>query len=335
MIRLTCDDLHTAGEPVRIVTGGYPDLPGETILDRRRAARERFDHLRRALMWEPRGHAGMYGVIPVRAAHPEAAFGVLFTHHEGYSTMCGHATIALARWAVDTGRVPAEEPVTRFAIEAPCGLLRVSVDVRDGKAGRARFESVPAFVLARDLAVSVSGRRVVADIAYGGAFYAILPASRLGLDLSATPLPELVAAAGNLTDAIRAGTPISHPDAADLGFLYGTILTDEATPDQESANLCVFAERQVDRSPTGSGVTARVALDVLTGRSGIDLERRFRSLTGGVFTGKALAEANVGPHPALTVEVGGEAFWMGQSTFLIDPEDPLGEGFALAGSGGF
>jgi trans-L-3-hydroxyproline dehydratase len=211
----------------------------------------------------------------------------------------------------------------------------VSVDVRDGKAGRARFESVPAFVLARDLAVMVSGGQVLTDIAYGGAFYAILPASRLGLDLSTTPLPELVAAAGDLTDAIRAGTPISHPDAADLGFLYGTILTDDAAPDVESANLCVFAERQVDRSPTGSGVTARVALDVLAGRMAMNQERRFRSITGGVFTGRALRHMAVGPNPAVTVEVAGHAFWMGQSTFLIDPADPLGEGFALQGSAGF
>ncbi len=329
MIELAYDDLHMAGEPVRIVTGGYPALAGATILDKRREARERYDQLRRAMMWEPRGHAGMYGVIPVASSHPEAAFGVLFTHHEGYSTMCGHATIALARWAVETGRVPAIEPVTRFAIEAPCGLVRIEVEVAGGRAGFARFESVPAFALARDLRVEVPGRGpVTTDIAYGGAFYAILPASRLGLAPDA-PLAALVEAAGALTDAIRAGVPIIHPEEPDLGFLYGTILTDDAAPPAESANVCVFAERQVDRSPTGSGVTARIALDVAKGLIGAGESRRFRSITGGIMEGRALAPARVGPHEAVTVEVGGLAHWMGRGRFLIEEGDRLGYGFDL------
>lgn len=327
---LTYDDLHTAGEPVRIVTGGYPRLQGGTILDKRREARARHDHLRRAMMWEPRGHAGMYGVIPVEPTHPDAAFGVLFTHHEGYSTMCGHATIALARWAVETGRVPVSEPVTRFAVEAPCGLIWVEAQVSGGEVGSASFESVPAFVLARDLEVSVPGLgAVTADIAYGGAFYAILPAQGLGLDPARAKLEEVVAAAGALTDAIRAGTTITHPHDPELGFLYGTIVTDGAAPPGESANLCVFAERQVDRSPTGSGVTARMALDVEKGLIGMGEERRFRSITGGVFTGEALERGHVGPHRAVIVRVGGQAHWMGRGEFIVAADDPLGHGFAL------
>ena len=260
--KITFTDMHTAGEPVRIVTGGYPALTGASILDKRRAALAEHDHLRRALMHEPRGHAGMYGVIPVAPSHPEAVMGVLFTHHEGYSTMCGHATIALGRWIVESGRVPARGPVTQFAIEAPCGLLRLSCRVEGGKVIETSFVSVPAFIERRDFPVELPGAgQVSVDIAYGGAYYAILPASRLGLDFFATPVAQLTEAAGALTDILRARIKLRHPEADDLGFLYGTILTDDAAPPHESWNLCIFADRQIDRSPTGSGVTARMALD--------------------------------------------------------------------------
>lgn len=335
MLRLGYDDLHTAGEPVRIVTSGYPELPGAGILDKRRAALEQADHLRRALMWEPRGHAGMYGVIPVPSAHPEAAFGVLFTHNAGYSTMCGHATVALAKWAVETGRVPAAEPETRFAIEAPCGLVRIRARVQGGRVSSASFESVPAFVFRRNLTIEVPGiGPVTCDIAYGGAFYAILPASALGLDYRATPLERLVDAAAALVDRIRADVPIEHPDEPDLGFLYGAIVTDGAEPPDVSGNVCIFAERQIDRSPTGSGVTARMALDHAKGLVRQGEERRFRSITGGVFTGKVLGSARLGAHPAVTVEVGGRAHWMGRGEFLIEEDDVLGHGVMLPPTAG-
>ncbi len=329
-MRLAYVDYHTCGEPVRIVTSGYPELDGATILEKRRQAREHHDGLRRAMMLEPRGHDGMYGVIPVAASHPEAAFGVLFTHNEGYSTMCGHATIALGRYAIEHGLVPPVEPVTRFCIEAPCGLLRLACEVEGGKVGAVGFESVPAFVEARDLAVELPGfGRVVTDIAYGGAYYCILPASRFGLDLFETPVEEIVAAAGALTDRLRATRAITHPLEPDLGFLYGTIVTDEAGPDAESFNLCVFAERQIDRSPTGSGVTARMALDHARGAVPAGRSRSFRSITGGAFTGRVVAPAAFPVAGAVTVAVGGTSHLAGEGSFVIEPDDPLGHGFSL------
>ncbi|OYW68728.1 MAG: proline racemase [Bosea sp. 12-68-7] len=304
-------DYHTCGEPVRIVTGGYPLLRGATILEKRRDARENHDHLRRAVMLEPRGHGGMYGVIPVAAAHPEAAFGVLFTHHEGYSTMCGHATIALGRYAIEHELVPAVEPVTRFSIEAPCGLLRLACTVRDGRVESVVFESVPAFVFARDLVVTLPGYgEVVTDIAYGGAFYGILPASRFGLDLFETPVATLTDAAAALTDHLRASLPVTHPTEPDLGFLYGTIITD-------------------DRSPTGSGVTARMALDHAKGFVETGVTRRFRSVTGGTFTGRVVGPVAGFADGAVTVAVGGTSNFAGEGTFAIEADDPLGHGFAL------
>jgi proline racemase len=332
MARLTYDDLHTAGEPVRIVTGGYPALAGGTILDKRREALERHDHLRRAMMWEPRGHAGMYGVIPVASSLPGAAFAVLFTHHEGYSTMCGHATIALAKWAIETGRVPAAEPETHFAFEAPCGLIRVRAAVARGVVTHAVFESVPSFVFAEGVEVQVPGFGPVScDIAYGGAFYAVVPTAAFGLAYTTTPLPKLVDAAAALTDAIRASMTISHPEEPDLGFLYGTILTDGAQPPLDSANLCIFAERQIDRSPTGSGVTARMALDHAKGLVRLGEPRRFRSITGGIFTGCIASQTILGPRQTVTVEVGGQAHWMGRGEFIIEDGDRLGFGFELPG----
>jgi len=328
--RLTYIDYHTCGEPVRIVTSGYPELTGATILDKRRQAREQHDKLRRAMMLEPRGHDGMYGVIPVAASHPEAAFGVLFTHNEGYSTMCGHATIALGRYAIEQGLVKATEPVTRFTIEAPCGLVRLACEVEDGKVGAVSFESVPAFALARDLVVPVPGYGdVTTDIAYGGAYYCILPASRFGLDLMQTPVEEIVAAAGALTDQVRATLAITHPTEPDLGFLYGTIVTDEAVADQDSFNLCVFAERQIDRSPTGSGVTARMALDRAKGLIAAGQSRRIRSITGGTFTGQVIGPVDFPAAGAVTVAVGGRGYLAGEGSFVIEANDPLGHGFVL------
>ena len=329
-MRLAYIDYHTCGEPVRIVTSGYPQLTGAGILDKRRQARKSYDHVRRAMMLEPRGHDGMYGVIPVAASHLEAAFGVLFTHNEGYSTMCGHATIALGRYAIEQGLVEATEPVTRFAIEAPCGLVRLTCEVEGGKVGDVSFESVPAFVEARDLVVPVPGyREIITDIAYGGAYYCILPASRFGLDLMQTPIEEIVAAAGALTDQVRASRRIMHPTEPALGFLYGTIVTDEAEPDRDSFNLCVFAERQIDRSPTGSGVTARMALDHAKGLIPIGRSRRIRSITGGTFTGKVIGPVDFLAAGAVTVAVGGRGHLAGEGSFIIEADDPLGHGFAL------
>ena len=326
-------DMHTAGEPVRIVVEGYPALAGATILDKRRDALERHDHVRRLLMLEPRGHAEMYGAILVPPSAPGAALGVLFCHHEGYSTMCGHATIALGRFAVDRGLVPATAPVARFGLECPCGVVDVTVAIgADGRPGEVSFDSVPAFVLARDLDVAVDGLGTVRlDIAYGGAFYAILPASRIGHALVGAPVAALRDAACRITEAIRATVPIAHPTEPDLGFLYGTILTDDVAPGvgRTSANLCVFGDGQIDRSPTGSGVTARLALAHARGEIAPGARMRFAGATGHCFTGEVVATGRIGAHDAATIRVGGRSHYSGESVFRLEPGDALGAGFLL------
>ena len=279
-------EMHTGGEAVRLVVAGYPPIPGATILAKRRHAREHLDHLRRLLMFEPRGHYDMYGALPVEPDLPGADLAVLFIHNEGYSTMCGHAVIALGRWAVDSGRVARTAPESRVAIQCPCGL----VEARVAPDGSVRFASVPAFAFALDAKIALPGFGAQAiDIGYGGAFYAFVPAARFGLDVRRSPVRDLVDAAAGVTQAAKAQIRLEHPDDADLAFLYGTILTDgaDAFSPEPTANVCVFAEREVDRSPTGSGVTARIALQHARGFIALGQERRFESLTGAIFTGKA------------------------------------------------
>ena len=325
-------DLHTAGEPVRIVTGGYPELVGQTILDKRRDARARFDHIRTALMLEPRGHAGMYGVIPTAPCRPDADLAVLFTHNEGYSTMCGHATIAIGRWAVDSGRIAAEGGRARFRLETPCGIVAISVEDTEAASPLVTFESVTAFASHLDLPVEVPGLGSVRlDIAFGGAYYAILPSSRLGLPFMTTPVEQLVAAGVRITDAVRTSVAIRHPDEADLGFLYGTILTDDVAPEEDrpTYNLCIFAEGQIDRSPTGSGVTARLALDFARGRIAPDHTREFRGISGQGFLGALGTARGTGLDAAVTVRVSGRAHYAGEARFIVEASDPLGAGFRL------
>jgi proline racemase len=317
-------EMHTGGEPTRIIVDGWPRLGGRTLLDKRREAAGRFDHLRRGLMLEPRGHDGMYGALLVEPDHPEADLAVLFMHNEGWSTMCGHATIALARWAVESGRV--KGPTVR--LQCPCGLVVATVAAD----GAVRFESVPSFVYALDrLAPTATWGPVTVDVAYGGAFYAFLSADSIGLDLHRSPMRQIADAGDEIARAVAKTVPIEHPAEPDLAFLYGTILTDggdgAATP---SRNVCLFAGRQIDRSPTGSGVSARMALQVARRQARVGDERRFESCTGAVFTGKILRDAPpVGPRKSVIVEVGGLAHFTGESRIRFDADDPLRAGFTL------
>ena len=335
--RIETVEMHTGGEPVRIVTSGYPAIQGATLLEKRRFARENLDRFRSLIMFEPRGHYDMYGVLPVEPDHPEADMAVLFIHNEGYSTMCGHATIALGRYAFDRGLIKPEgnpgSPRARLNLQCPCGLVRVTVALEEGRAGAASFVSVPAFAFALDLDVDVPGwGSVTLDIGYGGAFYAFLPAARFGLDVRKSPTRDLVDAADRVTKAVQARVKLDHPDTPDLAFLYGTILTDGqtgVTQDGASANICVFAEREVDRSPTGSGVTARIALAVARDPRLMSADFTFESITGSRFTGRVAERAAAGRFAAIRAEVSGRAYYTGRSVFTLEPADPLAGGFLL------
>lgn len=329
---LTVVDMHTGGEPLRIVTGGYPEIPRGTILEKRAYVRDHLDHLRKILMFEPRGHYDMYGALLVEPDLPGADLAVLFMHNEGYSTMCGHAIVALGRYAVDQGLVARQEPVTTVNIEAPCGLVVASVEVRDGKAGAVSFESVPAFLFARDQQIELPGFGMTGfDIAYGGAFYALADCHQFGLEFGRSRVRDFVDAATVLTETLKTEFPLSHPDHADLAFLYGSILTDgrDAFSGEATKNICVFAEAQVDRSPTGSGVTARLAAMYARGEIAIGQARTFESIAGSRFSGSVTRTAKAGPHDAVIARVGGRAYYSGRAEFIVEPDDELGRGFLL------
>ena len=336
-LRLHTIDCHTGGEPLRVIVDGFPALRGRTMLERRRDCQQRFDSLRQALMWEPRGHADMYGAVITPPERQDSAFGVLFLHNEGYSTMCGHAMPALAKLAIESGLVPAAGPRTRLNIDAPCGQIRLEADCerREGqpwRVGRVRFWNVPSFVLAdgQSLPVDHLGR-VPYALAYGGAFYAYVDAAALGLSLDTGSHARLIEAGRRIKQAIiRAGTSIQHPDSPDLGFLYGTIFTGPALgPEADYRNVCIFADGELDRSPTGSGVSGFAAL--LQARGHLPLGRRLtiESVLGTRFAVWAEQATRCGPHPAIVPGVEGEAQVTGRHEFLLNPLDPLVKGFLL------
>ena len=325
-------DMHTGGEPLRIITSGYPAIPGDDILAKRRHARDELDHLRRFLMFEPRGHYDMYGAVLVEPSLPDADLAVLFIHNEGYSTMCGHAIIALGRYAVDYGLVIPVEPVTQVNIECPCGLVRAEVSVINGQSGTVRFKSVPSFMFAADIELALAdGRAFKTDIGYGGAFYAVLDASQFGLEVGSSPVRDLIDLAQSVCSAVNASITLYHPDHDDLAFLYGAILTDgkDTWSSDPTRNICVFADNQVDRSPTGSGVSARLAIQHAKGLTIPNTVRRFESVIGSGFEGRVAGTTICGTFPAIIAEVSGKAHYSGAASFWHDADDDIGRGFIV------
>jgi trans-L-3-hydroxyproline dehydratase len=332
-MNLTVVDMHTGGEPLRIVTGGYPPIPRGTILEKRAHVRDNLDHLRKLLIFEPRGHYDMYAALLVEPDLPGADLAVLFMHNEGYSTMCGHAVIALGRYAIDQGLVKAIEPVTTVNIECPCGMVAASVEVKDGRTGAVSFESVPSFLFARDLSLELHGHgRVRFDISYGGAFYALADCRQFGLEFGKSRGRDFVDAATALTERVKVEFPPSHPDAADLGFLYGTILTDggDGAGGAATKNVCVFADAEVDRSPTGSGVTARLAAMHAKGEVATGETRLFESIVGSRFTGAVARTVKLADgREGIIARVGGHAHYCGKAEFQLEDGDVLGKGFLV------
>ena len=330
-LRITSIDAHTAGEPFRVITSGFPEPQGDTILARRRYAKEHLDHLRTALMWEPRGHADMYGCIVTPPVTPEADIGILFMHNEGYSTMCGHGIIGITKVALETGLLPMTEPETTIRIDAPAGLITAHARVEHGRVTEIRFHNVPSFVLALDQCVEVPGLGTVRyDLAFGGAFYAFVQAEDAGVRCIAEDFRKLIDKGLEIKRAVMDARAIPHPFEEDLGFLYGTIFVGPPLgAGAHSRNVCIFADGEVDRCPTGTGLSARLALHHARGEIGIGEAMVVESIIGSQFSGRIVEATTFGPHPAVIPEVTGTAHITGRHEFLIDPEDPLRDGFIL------
>jgi proline racemase len=331
--RITTIDAHTAGEPLRIITNGFPELPGKTILEKRQYARQHYDHLRRTLMFEPRGHADMYGCILVPPVTSDGDVGVLFMHNEGFSPMCGHGIIGLVKVGVETRHLPVNGSQSVVKIDTPAGRVTATAHLKDGKVEHVSFLNVPSFLLARDVVVEVEALgKVTYDLAFGGAFYAYVDADSVNVELTPENQQQIIDVGMRIKRAVMSTHTIQHPDPnadPDLNFLYGTIFV-KLTPSTEahSRNVCVFAEGEVDRSPTGTGVSGRLAIHHAKGEIGNETIR-IESILGTAFSGRVAETTQIGNVAGIVPEVSGTAYITGRHEFLIDPDDPLSGGFIL------
>ena len=325
-------DYHTAGEPFRIVLDGAPELPGATVAERRARALDdpRAERVRRLLCHEPRGHADMYGGFLVEPDDDGAELGVLFWHKDGFSTACGHGTIALAVWAVESGRVaaPADGELA-LAIDVPSGRVGARVRMEGGAIAAVTFRNVPAYVLARGVGVETSRGRLEVDVSYGGAIYASLPAAAAGLAVEPAQLDALIALGREIKWALNEADVARHPSDDRLSGIYGTIVYDDLGDGPRQRNVAVFADGEVDRSPCGSGSSARAALLAADGRLEPGAVLRHESIVGTEFRVRVVEAVRAEGRDAVVTEVEGTAHRTGEHRFLLDPRDPLGEGFVL------
>jgi trans-L-3-hydroxyproline dehydratase len=324
-------EVHTGGEPFRIVTNGFPRLKGKTIVERRAWIQENADELRRAVMLEPRGHADMYGGFLTEAVTEGADFGIIFMQNADYSPHCGHGVIALSTAAVELGWVQRTSPETRVGIDAPCGFIEAFVQWDGEHAGNVRFVNVASFIWKRDVTVNTpTFGSVTGDIAYGGAFYFYVDGSKYDVSVREDNVEQLKKFGDEIKQAINAQFDIVHPEIPEIQGLYGTIISGVPRhPGSTQANCCIFADREVDRSPTGSGTAGRVAQLYQRGELSAQGTLVNESIIGTIFKGRVLGETKCGEFDAVIPEIEGNAFICGYGTWLIDERDPLTYGFLV------
>ena len=327
-------DAHTAGEPLRLITGGWPAPKGATMLERRAWARQHQDHLRRALMLEPRGHLDMYGALLTEPERADSHAGVLFMHNEGYSTMCGHGIIAVVTIALERGLIAPGGDGVSVTLDAPAGQIRARAELTDlrgrRRVSRVSFVNVPSFVLASAVPVRIGARTIPVDVAFGGAFYALVDAEAAGVPVLAERLTDLREVGMAIKRAVEAQVTVAHPAEPGLTGIYGTIFTAPPTvPGADLRNVTIFADAEVDRSPCGTGTCAVLA--VLDAMGVVDDSRPFvhESIIGTTFSARAVGRTGVGALPAIVPELAGDAWITGEHTFIVQSEDPLRRGFRL------
>ncbi|MFF8278461.1 proline racemase family protein [Streptomyces lateritius] len=323
-------DSHTEGMPTRVVTGGVGVIPGATMAERRLHVIERMDHVRTLLMYEPRGHASMSGAILQPPTRPDADVGVLFIEVSGLLPMCGHGTIGVATVLVETGMVPVTEPVTTVRLDTPAGLVRVEVRVEDGAAKAVTLTNVPAFCAALDREVKVPGYGTVPyDLAFGGNFYAFVELDALGLPFDRDRKDDLLKAGLAIMEAINADDRPVHPDRPEIGGVKHVHLTAPGSDARHSRHAMAIHPGWFDRSPCGTGTSARMAQ--LHARGLLPLHQDFvnESFIGTRFTGRLVGETEVGGVPAVVPTITGRAWITGTAQYFLDPDDPFPGGFLL------
>jgi proline racemase len=330
-LTVSTTDYHTGGEPFRIVSGGIKPLPGATILEKRTYASEHLDDIRKLVVFEPRGHADMYGCFVTEPVDDDGDLGVVFFHNAGYSTACGHGTIALVTWALETGVVAISGNETSVVVDVPSGRLETVARVEEGKVRSVSFTNVPSFVHSENVVVPTSAGPVIADISYGGAFYASVHAPDVGVSVKPSDLPALIELGREIKLEIEKKHEVVHPVEQELRDVYGVIFYEShgAPGDLSQKNVTIFADGEVDRSPCGSGTSARLALLDKSGVLPRGQTLVHRSIVDSVFRARVSGDARVGNVPAVITEVQGSAHLSGFHNFVLDPTDPLGTGFLL------
>jgi proline racemase len=323
-------DSHTEGMPTRVITGGVGTIPGSTMLERKLHFERHMDDLRLLLMREPRGHGAMSGAILQPALNPEADWGVVFIEVSGCLPMCGHGTIGVATVLVETGRVDVREPETVVRLDTPAGLVEARVTVEAGRAHSVALRNVPSFLLQRDRTVEVNGRTLTYDMAFGGNFYAILPAESAGVAVEPTRAAELIERGLELMDAINAADRPVHPADERIAGCKHVVFTAPGVDGPHSQRSATSIHPGwLDRSPCGTGTSAKLAALHARGELGVGEEFVNRSLIGTRFGGRIVAETEVGGLPAIVPEISGRAWITGTGEYVLDPEDPFPAGFSL------
>ncbi|BAI81089.1 proline racemase [Deferribacter desulfuricans SSM1] len=324
-------DLHTGGEPLRVIYDGIPDIKANSVLEFRRIMKENYDYIRETVILEPRGHADMYGAILLPPYREGVDFGVIFLHNEGYSTMCGHGIIALIKLAYELKLIDFKEPITEIKIDTPAGIVTAFAEISDGKLDKYYFRNVPSFIYKSNCSVYIDGLGdVVFDIAFGGAYYAYVNVKNLNISLDKENVQQLINLGRKIKMAVMNKCEIKHPEYDDLSFLYGVIFYDGNNgKDKVSKNVCIFADGEVDRSPTGTGVSGRMALHYFKNEIQKDDEIVVESIVGSKFKGRIYSVVDFYGYKSVIPEVEGKAHIIGKNEFFVDNEDEIKYGFFM------
>lgn len=324
-------DSHTMGEPIRVILEGFPDIPGSSMMEKRSVLQKEYDYICKAAMNEPRGHQNMFGAILFPPISKEADLGVVFMDGGGYLTMCGHGTIGMATVAVEEKLVPVTEPYTELKIEAPAGIVHARVHVQNGRALEVSFTNVPSFLSHKDVTIDVPGiGGVHLDVAYGGNFFAIVDSAPLDLTLSPEHVDRISSLGSAIRDAVNSQLVIRHPlldsiATVELVEFYGPATNPKAT----LKNVVFFGKNQLDRSPCGTGTSAKIATLYAKGLLKMGEPFVHEGILGTLFTGRVVGETTVGEYPAVIPEITGRAFVTGKNQLLFEDDDPFQHGFNL------
>ena len=322
-------DAHTAGEFCRMVIGGFPEPEGSTMIEKKKWMEEKYDHVRTALMLEPRGHHDMFGAFLCEPIHEEADLGVIFMDTGGYLNMCGHCTIGAVTVALEAGLVECHEGEKEVVLDAPAGIIRTKAEVKNGKVLNVTLTNVPAFLYKENLTTEVDGREVHYDISFGGSFFALVDIEQFGWHVDPQSIPQLTDFGMKLIEKVNAEVEIRHPElditTVDLAELYCS--TD--TPGCDKRNVVIFGDHMADRSPCGTGTSAKLATLYKKGEIKVGQPFVYESFIGSQFKGVILDTTKVADYDAVIPQITGSAYLTGEATYVIDPDDPLKYGFKV------